>query len=113
MGYNEWVSMAIPTDGTQYNIPSGIWCSMPLICTGAGQYDIVNGVEIDLEAAKAINRSIKELLEEKEAVKSLLPPPQFRFSFIPSTVFTEKYVANEDVSDQLAKELNVKNQVEA
>lgn len=104
--------MAIPTDGTQYGIPSGIWCSMPLVCSGGGRYDIVNGVEIDIEAAKAIQKSVNELLEEKEAVKSLLPPPQFRFSFIPSTVFTEKYVANEDVTESLSKELNVKTKIE-
>ena len=41
----DWVSMAIPTDGS-YGIPEGIISSFPVTCE-AGEYEIVQGLELD------------------------------------------------------------------
>jgi malate dehydrogenase len=67
---NDWVSMAIPSDGS-YGISEGIIYSFPVTCSN-GQYKIVQGLEIDDFSREAMNASESELLEEKEAVKHLL-----------------------------------------
>lgn len=78
-GNNEWVSMAIPTDGITYGVPPGIWCSFPVLCSGGGQYSIVRGLPISEQAADAINKSIAELLEERKAIEHLIPNPTTHF----------------------------------
>lgn len=77
-GSNEWVSMAIRSDG-QYGTPLGIWSSFPIQCLGAGKYGVIDGLPISEDAAKKINLSIEELLSEKETVQALLPNPTSRF----------------------------------
>ena len=67
---NDWVSMAIPSDGS-YGISEGIVYSFPVTCSN-GQYKIVQGLEIDDFSREAMNASESELLEEKEAIKHLL-----------------------------------------
>ena len=67
---NDWVSMAIPSDGS-YGIAEGIIYSFPVTCSN-GQYEIVQGLEIDEFSREAMNASESELLEEKEAIKHLL-----------------------------------------
>jgi malate dehydrogenase len=67
---NDWVSMAIPSDGS-YGIAEGIIYSFPVTCSN-GQYEIVQGLEIDEFSREAMNKSESELLEEKEAIKHLL-----------------------------------------
>ena len=42
---NDWVSMAIPADGS-YGIEAGIIYSYPVRCSG-GKYEIVQGLEIE------------------------------------------------------------------
>lgn len=48
------------------------------MCYGAGKYGVVEGLPIDSEGAKRINLSVDELLQEKDAVKDLLPNPIYR-----------------------------------
>ena len=67
---NDWVSMAIPSDGS-YGISEGIVYSFPVTCSN-GQYKIVQDLEIDDFSREAMNASESELLEEKEAIKHLL-----------------------------------------
>ena len=67
---NDWVSMAIPSDGS-YGISEGIIYSFPVTCSN-GEYQIVQGLEIDEYSNKAMQASEAELLEEKEAIKHLL-----------------------------------------
>ena len=66
----DWVSMAIPSDGS-YGVSEGIIYSFPVTCSN-GQYEIVQGLEIDDFSRDAMNASESELLEEKEAIKHLL-----------------------------------------
>ena len=67
---NDWVSMAIPSDGS-YGISEGIVYSFPVTCSN-GEYKIVQGLEIDDFSLKAMKASESELLDEKEAIKHLL-----------------------------------------
>lgn len=77
-GSSEWLSMAIYSDGL-YGVPAGIYSSFPVICTGAGEYGVVSELPIDEFSAEKINASCVELLQEKEAISSLLPNPVSRF----------------------------------
>src|SRR6201996_1388089 len=65
----DWVSMAIPTDGS-YGIEEGIFAGHPCTCSG-GEYSIVQGLELDDFSRSRIDASVKELSEEREAVKQL------------------------------------------
>jgi malate dehydrogenase len=65
----DWVSMAVPSDGS-YGVPEGIISSFP-VTTKAGEYSIVQGLEINEFSRARIDASAKELQEEREAVKGL------------------------------------------
>lgn len=68
---DDWVSMAIPSDGS-YGIEEGLIYSFPCTCTG-GKYTIVQGVEISEFSKEKMTASETELREEREAIKHLLP----------------------------------------
>jgi malate dehydrogenase len=63
----DWVSMGIPSDGS-YEIPEGLICGFPCTCT-AGQYSIVDGLELDEFSRSKIDLSVAELSDERETVK--------------------------------------------
>jgi malate dehydrogenase len=65
----DWVSMAIPSDGS-YGVPEGIISSFPVTVTD-GKYSIVQGLEIDEFSRARIDASVAELVEERDAVKAL------------------------------------------
>jgi malate dehydrogenase len=65
----DWVSMAVPTDGS-YDIAAGVICGMPCTCEG-GEYSIVEGLEITDFSRERIDASVAELNEEREAVDRL------------------------------------------
>jgi malate dehydrogenase len=65
----DWVSMAIPSDGS-YGVEEGLISSFPVTCAG-GSYQIVQGLELDEFSRARINVTVKELIEEREAVKRL------------------------------------------
>ena len=65
----DWVSMAIPSDGS-YGIPEGIISSFPVTCKD-GDYEIVQGLEIDDFSRGRIDTSADELVSERETVASL------------------------------------------
>ena len=67
---NDWVSMAIPSDGS-YGISEGIIFSYPVICKD-GKYSIVQNLNIDAFSRESIKSSEQELLDEREAIKHLL-----------------------------------------
>lgn len=66
----KWVSMAIPSDGS-YGVPKGLYFSYPVVCAN-GKYEKINNLPIDEFSAKKIELTKKELLEERDTVKSLL-----------------------------------------
>jgi malate dehydrogenase len=65
----DWVSMAVPSDGS-YGIGEGIFAGHPCTCQG-GEYQVVEGLEIDDFSRARIDASVQELNEEREAVKQL------------------------------------------
>lgn len=67
----KWVTMGIPSDGS-YGIPEGTMFGFPVTCAN-GEYEIVQGLEIDEFSQERINITLNELEEEKNGVKDLLP----------------------------------------
>lgn len=65
----DWVSMAIPSDGS-YSVPEGIISSFPCTCRD-GRYEIVQGLEIDEFSRTRIDASASELVGERDAVAEL------------------------------------------
>ena len=65
----DWVSMAIPSDGS-YGVPEGLISSFPVTCSG-GEYSIVQGLDIDDFSRARIDASVAELAEERDAVREL------------------------------------------
>jgi malate dehydrogenase len=66
-GNPDWVSMGVPSDGS-YGIPEGLICGFPCICTD-GEYQIVQGLDLDDFSRTKIDLSIAELTEEHDTVK--------------------------------------------
>ncbi len=67
---SDWVSMAIPSDGS-YGIAEGVIYSYPVTCSG-GRYSIVQGLDIDGFSRERMDKTRAELLEERDGVKDLL-----------------------------------------
>jgi malate dehydrogenase len=66
----DWVSMAIPSDGS-YGIDEGLIYSFPCTCSD-GEYKIVQGLEIDEFSREKMDATLAELKEERDEVKDLL-----------------------------------------
>lgn len=67
---DNWVSMVIPSDGS-YGIEAGLMYSFP-VTVQAGQYEIVQGLDIDEFSREKMEKTEKELKEERDAIKDLL-----------------------------------------
>ncbi|MEU2439377.1 malate dehydrogenase [Streptomyces rubradiris] len=65
----DWTSMGIPSDGS-YGVPEGLISSFPVTCKD-GKYEIVQGLEINEFSRARIDASVKELAEERDAVRGL------------------------------------------
>jgi malate dehydrogenase len=65
----DWVSMAIPSDGS-YGVQEGLISSFPVTCAG-GQYTIVQGLDVSEFSRSRIDASVTELAEEREAITAL------------------------------------------
>jgi malate dehydrogenase len=65
----DWVSMGIPSDGS-YGIDEGIICGFPCTCSG-GEWQIIQGLEIDDFSRERIDASVDELKSERDAVQGL------------------------------------------
>ena len=65
----DWTSMAVVSDGS-YGVPEGLVSSFPVTCSG-GEWQIVQGLEIDEFSRGKIDASVAELIEERDAVRSL------------------------------------------
>lgn len=67
---DDWVSMAIPSDGS-YGIEPGIVYSYPVRCRD-GRYEIVQGLSVDDFSRNRMDRTETELREERAAIEELL-----------------------------------------
>ena len=68
---NDWVSMGVYSDGS-YGIEEGLIYSFPCTCRN-GNWEIVQGLDISDFSREKMLATEKELKEERDAVKSLLP----------------------------------------
>ena len=66
----DWVSMAIPSDGS-YGIEPGIIYSYPVTCEN-GKYEIVQGLEISEFSRSRMDATEDELRQERSAIEHLL-----------------------------------------
>ena len=67
---DDWVSMAIPSDGS-YGIEPGIIFSFPVKCEN-GKYEIFQGLDIEAFSREKISITETELREERASVEHLL-----------------------------------------
>ena len=65
----DWTSMAVHSKGS-YETPEGVYCSFP-VTTAAGDYRIVDDLEINEFSRERIDRSTAELVDERDNVLSL------------------------------------------
>ncbi|WP_183100170.1 malate dehydrogenase [Nocardioides pelophilus] len=65
----DWVSMAVESDGS-YGVPEGLVSSFP-VTTSGGNWEIVQGLEIDDFSRARIDASTAELADERQAVTEL------------------------------------------
>jgi malate dehydrogenase len=61
-----WTSAAVVSDGS-YGVPEGLVCGFPAISRN-GRYEIVRNLQIDRPGRDGIDRSVTELLEERDVV---------------------------------------------
>lgn len=67
----DWVSMSVHSDGS-YGIDEGVVFSYPVTCKD-GQYEIVQGLELDELSIARLKASEQELRSEREIIHDLLP----------------------------------------
>ncbi|MBB5074934.1 malate dehydrogenase [Nonomuraea endophytica] len=65
----DWTSAAVVSDGS-YDVPEGLISSFPVRAAG-GKWEIIQGLEIDAFSRERIDASVRELAEERDAVKGL------------------------------------------
>ncbi|TMH51743.1 MAG: malate dehydrogenase, partial [Betaproteobacteria bacterium] len=66
----EWVTMGVASDGS-YGIPQDVMYGVP-VTTANGEYELVQGLEIDAFSRERMDATLKELEEERAGVSSLL-----------------------------------------
>jgi malate dehydrogenase len=67
--HGDWVSMAIVSDGS-YGVAEGLISSFPVTCS-KGSYEVVQSLDLNEFSRSRIDASVKELAEERDAVKEL------------------------------------------
>jgi malate dehydrogenase len=65
----DWTSAGVVSDGS-YGVPAGLICSFPVTASD-GRYEIVQGLAIDAFSRERIDASVRELEEERDAVRAL------------------------------------------
>jgi len=66
----KWVTQGVPSDGS-YGIPEGIVFGFPVV-TENGEYTIVKDLPIDDFSQRCIDKTLAELIEERDGVAHLL-----------------------------------------
>src|SRR5919197_1083122 len=65
----DWTSCSVVSDGS-YGVPEGLICSFP--CRAAdGEWQIIQGVDVNEFSRSKIDASVAELIEERAAVEAL------------------------------------------
>jgi malate dehydrogenase len=66
----DWVSMGLPSDGS-YGIAEGVMYGYPAVCKNS-KYEIVKGIDVSDFSRGRMQATLKELHEERDAIKHLL-----------------------------------------
>lgn len=69
---DDWTSIAIVSNG-QYGVPAGLVFGYPVRSDGKGNVTVVEGLQFDSFGQEKFRLTLKELEEERDAVKDLLP----------------------------------------
>ena len=70
LGSDDWVTMGVPSDGS-YGIPAGLVYGFPCECKN-GDYKIIQGLEIDEYSREKMNKTQKELEDERAAIVDMI-----------------------------------------
>lgn len=65
----DWTSAGVVSDGS-YGVPEGLVSSFPVVSHG-GEWEIVQGLDVDDFSRSRIDASVAELVEERDAVRGL------------------------------------------
>ncbi len=65
----DWTSAGVVSDGS-YGVPEGLVSSFPVVAKD-GRFEIVQGLDIDPFSRERIDASVRELAEERDAVRAL------------------------------------------
>jgi len=65
----DWVSMAVPSPGA-YDVDEGLISSFP-VTTSAGNWEIVEGLELNDFSKQRLEATVSELAEERDTVREL------------------------------------------
>ncbi len=68
--HGKWVTMGVASNG-EYGIPKDVIFGVPVTCAN-GEYQRIEGLEIDAFSQECIDKTQAELLEEQDGVKHLL-----------------------------------------
>jgi malate dehydrogenase len=69
---DKWVSMGVYSTGNGYpSIPDDLYFSLPVTCTN-GQISVVGGLQLSSQTEAGIEKTVKELMEEKGEALSFL-----------------------------------------
>jgi malate dehydrogenase len=65
----DWTSMGVVSDGS-YGVPEGLVSSFP-VTTAGGDFEIVQGLDVNSFSRARIDASVRELSDERDAVREL------------------------------------------
>src|SRR4051812_17386471 len=65
-------SIAVKSNG-DYGFDPDVWAGLPVKTTTPGSYEVIKGLPLDDFAKEKIAKTNKELVEERDAVKGMLP----------------------------------------
>ncbi|MFL5241433.1 MAG: malate dehydrogenase [Gemmataceae bacterium] len=68
---NDWISAAVISKG-EYGVPPGLVFSYPCRSDGQGNLSVVEGLKLDVFGQGKFQATLKELQDERDAVKGLL-----------------------------------------
>jgi malate dehydrogenase len=68
---DDWFSAAVVSRG-QYGVPAGLVFGYPCRSDGNGNIEVIEGLSLDAFGKERFEITLKELLEEREAVKDLI-----------------------------------------
>jgi malate dehydrogenase len=71
-GAGDWTSAAAVSSGL-YGVPAGLVFGYPCMADGKGNFRVVDGLKLDAFGKAKFDATLKELLEERDAVNELIP----------------------------------------